>query len=194
MFKSDVIDFFNQQASIWDKSLIKNDDIVNKILDNAGVTEGINVLDVACGTGVLLPDYLERKVESVVAVDISPDMIKIAKEKFPQENVEIICADIEEVNWEKKFDCIMVYNAFPHFPNPENLIKHLSGMLKNGGYLSIAHGQSRAQIDNHHKGHASKVSVGLMHEDKLEEIFGKYLSVTLKISNDQMYQVVGKKK
>lgn len=193
MFKSDVIDFFNQQASTWDKSLIKNENIVNKILDNVGVTEGINVLDVACGTGVLIPEYLNRKVEYITAVDISPDMINIAKSKFPQKNVEIICTDVEEICWEKKFDCIVVYNAFPHFPRPENLIRHLAGMLKEGGCLTVAHGMSRTQIDNHHKGHASKVSIGLMHEDDLAELFEKYLQVTVKISDDTMYQVVGKK-
>jgi predicted permease len=40
---------------------------------------------------------------------------------------------------------------------------------------------------------ASKVSVGLMHEDVLADIFSKYLTVTAKISNDRMYQVAGQK-
>ena len=35
------------------------------------------------------------------------------------------------------------------------------------------------------------VSLGLMHEDQLAAIFEKYLSVTVKISDDTMYQVVG---
>ena len=132
-------------------------------------------------------------MSTVTAVDISPDMIKIAQSKFSQENVTIICADVEEICWENTFDCIVVYNAFPHFPEPENLRAHLSKMLKPGGSLTVAHGMSRDQIDSHHKGSASKVSIGLMHEDALGEIFGKYLEVTVKISNEEMYQVVGKK-
>ena len=90
-----------------------------------------------------------------------------------------------------KFDCIIVYNAFPHFPNPENLIEILASYLKEGGMLTVAHGMSRAMIDSHHAGKASKVSVGLMSEDDLAEIFGRYLEIAVKISDDRMYQVAG---
>ena len=101
--------------------------------------------------------------------------------------------DVETVDFGKKFDAIMVYNAFPHFPEPEKLIANLSGLLNFGGTLTVAHGMSRAAIDRHHEGIASKVSVGLMHEDALEKLFAKHLTVTVKISNDRMYQVTGKK-
>lgn len=37
MNKEEVKDFFDRCADTWDQSLIKNDDIINKILDNAGV-------------------------------------------------------------------------------------------------------------------------------------------------------------
>jgi demethylmenaquinone methyltransferase/2-methoxy-6-polyprenyl-1,4-benzoquinol methylase len=66
-------------------------------------------------------------------------------------------------------------------------------MLKPGGTLTVAHGMSRAAIDRHHEGAATAVSMGLMHEDELADIFSKYLTVTTKISNYQMYQVAGMK-
>lgn len=66
-------------------------------------------------------------------------------------------------------------------------------MLKSGGCLTVAHGMSRAAIDHHHEGPASKVSVGLMHEDALAEIFAKHLTITVKTSDDRMYQVAGRK-
>ena len=190
MKKRDVIEFFDQKAASWDEELIRNDDVINTILDNAGVKAGVRVLDVACGTGVLIPDYLKRGVESVTAVDISPEMVRIAREKFPQENVTILCADVENAPL-GEYDVIMVYNAFPHFPEPEELIKSLVGHLAIGGKLTIAHGQSREKIDGHHKGSASKVSVGLMSEHALAAMMRKYLDVTVKISNDRMYQVTG---
>ena len=52
---------------------------------------------------------------------------------------------------------------------------------------------SRAAIDAHHHGAASKVSVGLMHEDDLASLMGKTLTVTHKISNEKMYQVTAVK-
>ena len=189
MNKTDIIAFFDNMAPGWDADVIKNENVINTILDNALVENGKDVLDVACGTGVLFEDYLKRGAK-VMAVDISPEMVKVAQGKFPQ--VEVLCGDVEALNLEKTFDCIMVYNAFPHFPEPENLIRGLSAKLKRGGTLTIAHGASRAVIDAHHEGKASKVSMGLMHEDDLEKLFEKYLTVTVKISNDYMYQVTGR--
>ena len=191
MNKQDVISFFDHLAPQWDADMIRHDDVIQKILDIANVIPGADVLDVACGTGVLFPDYLERNVGSLTGVDISPEMVKIARSKFPQ--VQVYCADVEEADLRKKFDCIVVYNAFPHFPDPEHLIEVLCNLLKPGGTLTVAHGMSRAQIDHHHEGPASKVSVGLMHEDDLAAIFAKHLDVTAKISDDHMYAVSGKK-
>ena len=191
MNKQDVISFFDRLAPQWDADMIRHDDIIGTILDLGNVTSGVDVLDVACGTGVLFPDYLARNVDSVTGIDISPEMAKIAQQKFPQ--VQVICADVEEAEFDRKFDCIMVYNAFPHFPDPVRLIKVLSDLLKPGGTLTVAHGMSRAQIDHHHEGAASKVSVGLMHEDDLAKIFEAHLMVTAKVSDSRMYAVCGKK-
>lgn len=191
MLKSDIIEFFDYHAAGWDDGMIRDDNIINTILDNAMVAKGKDVLDVACGTGVLIPDYLARNVKSVTGVDISPKMVQIAKGKFRQENVNIICADVETAEFGQKFDCIVVYNAFPHFPDPDNLIKILSSHLKEGGMLTVAHGMSREKIDQIHSGSASKISNGLMDENMLADIFEKYVQVTAKISNEEMYQVVG---
>ena len=187
----EVIEFFDRLAPDWDAELIRNDDIISTILDNASVTEGKVILDVACGTGVLIPDYLKRKVASVTGIDISPKMAEIARAKFPQPEVTILCGDVETADFGKRFDCIVVYNAFPHFPDPEHLIATLSSLLKPGGTLTVAHGMSREKIDAHHHGSAHHVSNGLMSAEDLASIFKEYLTVTTMISNDRMYQVVG---
>ena len=193
MDKQSVIEFFDRLAPQWDADMVRNDEIISTILDNAAVTEGKDVLDVACGTGVLIPDYLKRKAGSVTGIDISPKMAEIAEAKFPQPEVAILCGDVETADFEKPFDCVVVYNAFPHFPDPERLIARLSGLLKPGGTLTVAHGMSREKIDAHHHGTASHVSNGLMSAEQLAAIFEKYLTVTTTISNDRMYQVVGRK-
>ena len=191
--KKDVVAFFDEHAKTWDAEMIRSDEKIARILDNAGVSEGKRVLDVACGTGVLIGDYLKRGVKSVTAVDISPEMVRIAREKFPQENVRIVCGDAETADLGDVFDAIVIYNAFPHFPSPETLIAHLSSLLTPGGRLTVAHGSSRAAIDAHHHGAASHVSNGLMEADKLAGIFAEHLKVTTVISDDTMYQVVGEK-
>ena len=189
----EVIAFFDRLAPDWDAEMIRSDEIIAAILDKAEVSAGKDVLDVATGTGVLIGDYLARGVASVTGIDISPNMARIAQGKYPQENVKILCGDVERTDFDRQFDCIVVYNAFPHFPDPARLIAHLASLLRPGGTLTVAHGMSREKIDAHHHGAASRVSNGLMPAEELSEIFAAHLTVTAVISDDRMYQVVGKK-
>ena len=195
MEKKDVIEFFDRCAPSWDAEMIKSDVKINKILDNTEVGEGMDILDVACGTGVMFPYYLQRNVASVTGIDISPEMAKIAAAKYAGESkVQVICGDVEEYAFGRKFDRIVVYNAFPHFPYPKRLIKTLAGLLKEDGRLTIAHGMSREAIDGHHSGSASKVSNGLMSAENLKRIFDAHFEVEVVISNRHMYQVSGVKR
>ena len=195
MEKKDIIEFFDRYAPTWDAEMIKSDAIIEAILDHAEVAEGMDVLDVACGTGVMFDYYLRRNVASVTGIDISPEMAKIAGEKYASEpKLRVLCGDVEEYPFDRKFDRIVVYNAFPHFPQPNRLIKTLAGLLKEDGRLTVAHGASREAIDGHHQGAASKVSKGLMEADSLKKLFDPYLNVEVMISNRRMYQVSGVKR
>lgn len=192
--KQAVIDFFDRCAPTWDAEMIRSDRKINIILDNAHVGAGSRVLDVACGTGVLTPDYLARDVASVTAVDISPEMIRRARDKLRDDRVQFLCGDVETLDVGRDFDAVVVYNAFPHFPDPERLVAHLASLLRPGGVLTVAHGMGRAAIDGHHKGRASAVSRGLMSAQELAAIFEKHLTVTTVLSTDEMYQVAGEKR
>lgn len=187
-----VIDFFNRCACTWDAEMIRNEDAIRTILDNGGIHDGVDVLDVACGTGVLFPDYASRGVASVTGIDIAPEMARRAQEKFP--NVNVICGDVESYPFNRQFDAVMVYNAFPHFPEPERLIGRLAELTKPGGRLSVAHGMSRAMLAHHHSGAASKVSIDLMDEHDLAALFATWFDVDVMISDDRMYQVAGTRK
>ena len=195
MDKKDIIAFFDRCASSWDAEMIKNDTIIGRILDHAEVGPDMDILDVACGTGVMFDYYLQRDVASVTGIDISPEMAKIAAAKYEDNpKIRVICGDVEEYPFERKFDRIVVYNAFPHFPYPKRLIKTLSKLLKEGGRLTVAHGMSREAIDGHHSGDASKVSNGLMSAESLKRIFDAHFDVEVVISNRHMYQVSGVKR
>ena len=188
MEKKEIIEFFDRCASWWDEDMIRNEDILSTILTLSGIREGIDVLDVACGTGVLFPDYLSRGVASVTGIDISPEMAKIAAGKFPE--VKVICGDVETADFGKQFDTVMVYNAFPHFPDPAALVERLGKLTKTGGRLTVAHGMSRAALTDHHK-RASKVSIDLLHEQELAALFAPWFEVDVVISTDRMYMVSG---
>ena len=195
--KRDVQVFFDRLAPDWDAGMVRNEAVIARILDNAGVCEGCTVLDVACGTGVLFGDYVKRGAARVTAVDLSPEMAARAAEKAAGTCIEVICGDVEtdvQVQESAPYDVVMVYNAFPHFPDPARLIRTLAGLVRPGGRLSIAHGMSRAALDAHHSGSAHAVSMRLLPEEEVRALMAPYLDVDVVISDDRMYQVCGVKR
>lgn len=191
MNKNDVITFFDSFASVWDKDQVRNEEVIEIILDKGGIKKGIHVLDVASGTGVIFPDYISRQAV-VTGIDISPEMVKIAKEKFPQ--IRIICGDAENYEFADSFDAVMIYNAFPHFVNPKVLFENLHTFLKKGGRISIAHGMSMKELEQCHSGKAEKVSHRLPDAEILAEMMSPWFDIDVKISDDRMYMVSGVKK
>ncbi len=191
MDREKIISFFDGCAKNWDAETIRNERVINTILDNSQVKENTRVLDVACGTGVLFPDYINRGAV-VTGVDISPEMVKIAKKNFPE--IEVICEDVENLNFTEKFEVVMVYNAFPHFPHPQRVIEKLSTFLRKGGRLSVAHGMSREDLLKLHNERASEVSLELSEANELAKIFESFFHIDTIISDSEMYQVSGIKK
>lgn len=194
MDKETVRQFFDACAPDWDADMHRSDEVIARILDGACVQAGSTVLDVACGTGVLFPDYLARGVKSVTAIDLSPEMVKIARGKTKGMPIEVICGDAEHYDFGREFDCVVVYNAFPHFPEPENTVAALAKLVRHGGTLTVAHGMSRARLLQHHSGRAKDVSVELLECSALSSLFAPYFDVTVEISDEEMYQVTGVKK
>lgn len=191
--ESDVISYFDQKAADWDSRMVRNEAVIASILGHADIHPGMDILDVACGTGILIPDYLKRRASSITGIDISPNMIAEAEKKFRQPEVTLICTPAETYEPEKKFDAIMVYNALPHFRDPQALIAHLSDLLKPDGTLTVAHGLSRKRINEHHAGMNTSLSEDLMSIEELSELFSEFLEVIYTNSDEQSYQATGRK-
>lgn len=192
MTNTEITEFFDSVADSWDIRMVKSQQKINEILDVAEVSQGKTVLDIACGTGVLIPDYIFRNVKKCVAVDISSKMIEVAKNKFANSrNVQFVCADASDFAFGESFDSAVVYNAFPHFTNPEKLFENVAKHLKCGGRLTIAHGMSREDILKHHSGSAKNVSVPLPEATELAEIMKLWFAVDTAVSTDKIYIVSG---
>ncbi len=192
MNKQDIISFFDNQAQFWDAQQIRNEEIIDIILCKGGVREGVSVLDVACGTGVLFPDYKKRKVASVTGIDISRQMVNIAKSKFPE--YDVICDDAETYYFEKKYDAVMIYNAFPHFINAERLIENLSKAIKIDGRLTVAHGMSKEVLEKCHSDKAKNISLPLSEKEEISALLSSFFDVDIMVSDSRMFVVSGTKK
>lgn len=186
--------FFDACAPSWDAEMIRNERIIGKILDGARVGAGKTVLDVACGTGVLFPDYLKRNVKGVTAIDLSPAMAEIARGKAANRPIEVVCGDVERYDFDRTFDCVVVYNAFPHFPDSRRALCALSRLVAPDGTLTVAHGMSRARLQQHHSGSASAVSIELPELAALTAMLPPGLSPLVAISDEEMYQLTAQRR
>lgn len=189
MNKKDIIDFFNSKASVWDDESIRDDIVISYILDEAEVTADKAVLDIACGTGFLFDDYFKRGISSLTGIDISPEMIKICSEKYPE--AFLVCGDAENYTFNSNYDVIIIHNAFPHFCSPDKLFSNLVKNLNSKGRITVSHDMSRNELNSFHNKHALKVSEALPEAKVLAEMMNKYVLVDKIISNDKMYLVSG---
>lgn len=94
-------------------------------------------LDIGCGTGEFLR-LLSKRFEKVTAIDLSPNMIQVAKQRSQQfPNIDFQVADV--MQWEptaEQFDVIVSIATLHHLP-VESLLPDLKAALKPGGKLII---------------------------------------------------------
>lgn len=146
---ADTIDFFNRMAPTWDNYSAIDGDKATSVLKVVGIPYNARILDVACGTGALLPYLLAYEPVKLVAIDISPAMVNIAHSKFDDPCLEILTCDFHQyVGY--GFDLITLYNAYPHFPDRARFVKHAHTLLNPGGRLLIFHGNGRTHINGCH--------------------------------------------
>lgn len=98
---------------------------------------GYRVLDVACGNGTLLKLLSEKTNIDAYGVDISENMIKEAKTKYPK--MKFCVTNSAKLPFEDDiFDIISVCAAFHHFTEPAAFISEAKRVLRQGGFIFIA--------------------------------------------------------
>lgn len=99
------------------------------------------VLDYACGTGITTVE-LANNVKKIHAIDISKNMISIAKNKSEQRgitNIEFEVSDIYNEKFEENtFDVVMAFNILYFIRDIDSVINHINKLLKPGGiFISV---------------------------------------------------------
>ena len=158
-----VVAYFNEHAGTWDENGCSGESRVQgAVLSLVDLKPGDSVLDLGCGTGVMIPFYLAAKAGKIVAVDVSEKMVERAKEKFGNEpSVELRASDALLLDEGECFDAVVIYNAYPHFFEKQALVEKVYRLVKPGGRFVIAHGSGRDVINRHHDAVAAGVSCGL---------------------------------
>ncbi len=111
-----------------------------------GMTEGETVLDVGCGTGNLTLAILKALGSNgrVIAVDISPRMIEVARAKVRDARSTFHVADAESLPLaDASCDRIVCFSVWPHFPDQDAVAHELGRVLRPGGHVHVWHLASR---------------------------------------------------
>lgn len=190
---SEVKKFFNRLACKWDSYTV-NEKAIKYIIDKQHLDENSFVLDVGCGTGVLIPYYIYKDIAHVDAVDLSDKMIETCRNKFKSEKISFHCTSILNYDTQSRYDLIMIYNALPHLPEREKLFAHLSGLLKENGRLVIAHGLSLEKLTEVHDGVPAEVADDFPKLETLKKELSEKLTVTEIINNDNLFCLTAVKK
>ncbi len=191
---SQVKDFFDSLAPNWDAQQNKTKEQILPLLRKVGIKERDRVLDLACGTGTITRYLHELSRAPVVGVDISEGMIDIAKKKY--ENApwaEFVCGDFLTLSFEKKFDVIVLYNAYPHFMNPHSLSEAFSKSLNPGGVFAIVHSLGRKALDEHHSNVPCAISRSLLAPIEEAKSFTDHFDIKEACEGENFYFILGKK-
>ena len=98
--------------------------------------KGKRMLDLGCGYGWHSIYAMENGASSVVGIDISQSMLKVAKEKTHFSEVEYICGAIEDMDFkEESFDIVLSSLAFHYIKDYKELIEKINKVLKPNGIL-----------------------------------------------------------
>jgi ubiquinone/menaquinone biosynthesis C-methylase UbiE len=112
------------------------------------------VLDVGTGTGVLVPHLLRAigPAGKVVAVDLSPEMLALARQKGFPGNVDFLQADVHRIPLpDAAFDRVICNAAFPHFADRARSLGEMIRVLRSGGTLAISHPIGREAVNALHR-------------------------------------------
>lgn len=159
----EIAAYFDERADSWDESGCSGESRVQgAVLSLVDLKPGDTVLDLGCGTGVMIPFYLAAQAGKIVAVDVSEKMVERAREKFGNEpSVELRASDALSLDEGERFDAAVIYNAYPHFPDKLALVEKVYRLLKPSGRFVVAHGSGKDVINRHHEAVAAGVSCGL---------------------------------
>lgn len=95
-----------------------------------------HVLDLGCGFGAVIR-YHNLNPDSYVGVDQNPTIINWLRVNFPQYRIEQRDLDFDLLNFNEKFDTIVMTAVLEHLKKPSSLFEQIPNLLTKEGVVVI---------------------------------------------------------
>lgn len=132
---------YNIHKWLWDFITLNKSEKALRLFLKENITQDTKILDLGCGTGNNLMNIMKLNLnfKNYVGVDISADMLKIARKRFlGQKNVNFVEGDIRKiVSSFKEFDIILCTWVFSHINRPSELVIKFHKAIKNRGKIYL---------------------------------------------------------
>ena len=151
-FSQAELDKFNELAHRWwdpqgpQKALHALNPVRLDYVAKHVALDGAKVLDVGCGGG-LLSEALARAGANVTAIDLAPDLLKIAKlhgldraegERGIQVEYRLTSTEALAASEPGRYDAITCMEMLEHVPDPASIVAACATLLKPGGRLFVS--------------------------------------------------------
>jgi ubiquinone/menaquinone biosynthesis C-methylase UbiE len=145
--------FFACRAATWNTRFGDDMPSYASAVAQAGISRGGVVIDVGCGTGRALP-ALRQAVGpdgSVIAADLTPEMLAEARPQSAAARAALILADARRLPFaDASADALFAAGLIGHLPDTEAGLTELARVTRPGGLLVLFHPSGRAALAARH--------------------------------------------
>jgi 2-polyprenyl-3-methyl-5-hydroxy-6-metoxy-1,4-benzoquinol methylase len=174
---------FDSKAHEWDSNPMhweRSAAIAEEIKKLIPLSREMTALEYGAGTGItsfLLKDYIKE----ITLMDNSAEMIRVINEKISStktKNLRAVNFNLEDEEYEGKFDLIFTQMVLHHVDDPERIIRVFHQLMNKGAYLAIADlieedGSFHGDGFTGHKGFNMDWLSGILRKNRFSDIFYK---------------------
>ena len=190
----DIAGYFDSVASFWDDDFAEARP--SRIVASAVSIPrgGACVLDIGCGSGSMFMDLLENGACEIEGIDISNNMVEIAKEKFCFEpRIHVTHGDFLE-HEQPAYDVLMAFNSYQHFPLPRVFLRKAAQLLGPRGRLTVAFPYGREHVNTLSAILPPGVARGLLPAEEEAVFWRDWFTIDCICDNEGLYLISGIKK
>lgn len=191
---NEIEQFFDRIAPTYGTHNKRDDALILSLIEKIGIKKNDKVMDVGCGKGVISLDLYNKSQRQVLAMDLSGNMIRLAKEKnSEEEKVKFLHEDFYLTD-EKGYDVIVFFDCYPHFIDREGLKKKILDVLVSHGRFAILHDLSRKSLSSCHSGLNDHLSRELLSSEEEADFYLPEFSILKMEETEKSYCLIMEKR